>query len=223
MEKNGYKVTYLPVDKYGLVSLGDLKNAITEKTVLVSIMHANNETGTIQPLKELAKICKEKDVFFHTDAVQSFGKFVIDVDEIGIDLLSLSAHKIYGPKGVGALYLRKAVKILPLSHGGHHERNLRAGTENVAGIVGLSKAVELSATDMERKSRNLTALRDRLYNGIRNSLEDVYLNGHPTQKLPGTLNLSFRYIEGESIMLNLDLAGIYVSTGSACTSGTLEP
>lgn len=223
MEKNGFKVTYLPVDKYGMVSAGDLKKAITDKTVLVSIMHANNETGTVQPIKELAEICREKRVLFHTDAVQSFGKLAIDVNEMQVDLLSLSAHKIYGPKGIGALYIRKGVKITPLSHGGHHERKLRAGTENVAGIVGLGKAVELAAADRENKNKRLAALRDRLYKGITESLGDVSLNGHPTERLPGTLNLSFRYIEGESIMLNLDLQGVCVSTGSACTSGTLEP
>ncbi len=223
MEKNGYKVTYLPVDKFGMVSTEDLKKAITDKTVLISIMHANNETGTIQPIKELAKIAKEKKILFHTDAVQSFGKLDIDVDNIGVDLLSVSAHKIYGPKGVGALYLRKGVKIIPLSHGGHHERNLRAGTENVPGIVGFGKAVELASGDRKEKNRHLSALRDRLHNGLTKAIADVYLNGHPTERLPNTANLSFKYIEGESIMLNLDFKGICVSTGSACTSGTLEP
>ena len=223
MEENGFKVTFLGVDKYGVVSPDDLKEAITDKTVLVSIMHANNETGTIQPIKDLAKICKDKGVLFHADAVQSFGKLDIDVEKMGVDMLSLSAHKIYGPKGIGALYLRKGAKITPLSHGGHHERNLRAGTENVAGIVGLGKAAELSFTNREAKNRRLISLRDNLHNGIKNSIEDVYLNGHPTQRLPGTVNLSFQYVEGESIMLNLDLTGICVSTGSACTSGTLEP
>jgi cysteine desulfurase len=223
LEKEGVKVTYLAVDKYGMASPEDLKKAITDKTVLVTIMHANNEVGTVNPIKELAGVCKEKKVLFHTDAVQSFGKLDIDVEAMQIDLLSLSAHKIYGPKGVGALYIRKGVKIIPLSHGGHHERNLRAGTENVAGIVGLGKAVELAAIDRPAKNKRLAALRDRLYDGLKKSIDDIYLNGHPSQRLPGTVNISFRFIEGESIMLNLDLAGICVSTGSACTSGTLEP
>ena len=223
LEKNGFKVTYLAVDKYGMVSPDDLKKAITDKTALVSIMHANNEVGTVNPIRELARISREKKILFHTDAVQSFGKLDIDVDDMQIDLLSLSAHKIYGPKGAGALYIRKGVKITPLTHGGHHERNLRAGTENVAGIVGLGKAVELSAADRAAKNKRLAALRDRLHDGLKKSIEDIYLNGHPTERLPGTANISFRFIEGESIMLNLDLAGICVSTGSACTSGTLEP
>jgi cysteine desulfurase len=223
LEKNGFKVTYLPVDKYGVVSPSDLQKAITDKTILVTIMHANNETGTVQPIKELGKIARDSKVLFHTDAVQSFGKLDIDVNDMNIDLLSLSAHKIYGPKGVGAMYIKKGVKITPLMHGGHHERNLRPGTENVPGIVGLAKATELSFVDREKKNKDLKGLRDRLHNGITKSIEDVYLNGHPTNRLPGTLNLSFKYIEGESIMLNLDFQGVCVSTGSACTSGTLEP
>ena len=223
LEKNGFKVTYLPVDKYGVVSPADLQKAITDKTILVTIMHANNETGTINPIKELGKIARDSKVLFHTDAVQSFGKLDIDVNDMNIDLLSLSAHKIYGPKGVGALYIKKGVKITPLMHGGHHERNLRPGTENVPGIVGLGKATELSFIDREKKNKELTNLRNRLHNSITKSIEEVFLNGHPINRLPGSLNLSFRYIEGESIMLNLDLQGICVSTGSACTSGTLEP
>jgi len=223
MEKNGFTVTYLPVNKYGMVLPDDLKNAITEKTVLVTIMHANNETGTINPIKELAAIAKEKKVLFHTDAVQSFGKLDTDAGNLGVDLLSVSAHKIHGPKGVGALYVKKGVKITPLTHGGHHERKLRAGTENVPGIIGFAKAAELVSVDRENKNQALTNLRNRLHNGISEKINNVYLNGHPTQRLPGTLNLSFRYIEGESIMLNLDMQGVCVSTGSACTSGTLEP
>ncbi|PIV12210.1 MAG: cysteine desulfurase NifS [Candidatus Omnitrophica bacterium CG12_big_fil_rev_8_21_14_0_65_43_15] len=223
MEKNGFTVTYLPVNKYGMVLPDDLKNAITEKTVLVTIMHANNETGTINPIKELAAIAKEKKILFHTDAVQSFGKLDTDAGNLGVDLLSVSAHKIHGPKGVGALYVKKGVKITPLTHGGHHERKLRAGTENVPGIIGFAKAAELISVDRENKNQALTNLRNRLHNGISEKINNVYLNGHPTQRLPGTLNLSFRYIEGESIMLNLDMQGVCVSTGSACTSGTLEP
>jgi len=223
MEKNGFTVTYLPVNKYGMVLPDDLKNAIKEKTVLVTIMHANNETGTINPIKELAAIAKEKKILFHTDAVQSFGKLDTDAGNLGVDLLSVSAHKIHGPKGVGALYVKKGVKITPLTHGGHHERKLRAGTENVPGIIGFAKAAELISVDRENKNQALTNLRNRLHNGISEKINNVYLNGHPTQRLPGTLNLSFRYIEGESIMLNLDMQGVCVSTGSACTSGTLEP
>jgi len=223
MEKNGYKVTYLPVDKDGIVSAQDLKKAITAKTVLISIMQANNETGSIQPIKEFAEIAKENKILFHTDAVQSFAKLDIDVQQLPVDLVSVSAHKIYGPKGIGALYIKKGVKITQLSHGGHHERGLRAGTENVPGIVGFAKAVELAAEDRKGKNNRLVELRDRLHKGITKSIEEVYLNGHSQQRLPGTLNLGFRYIEGESIMLNLDLLGICVSTGSACTSGTLEP
>lgn len=223
LEKNGCKVTYIGVDKYGIVSPDALKKAITDKTVLITIMHANNETGTINPIKELAKIAKENKILFHTDAVQSFGKLDIDVNDIPIDMLSVSGHKIYGPKGIGALYIRKGVKITPLAHGGHHEHNLRAGTENVPGIVGFAKAVELAGADRAKKNKALTALRDRLHKGLTKDIEDVYLNGHLTERLPGSLNLSFRYIEGESIMLNLDMQGVCVSTGSACTSGTLEP
>lgn len=223
MEKNGFKVTYLGVDKCGMVSPDDLKKAITDKTVLITIMHANNETGTIQPIKEFALIAKENKILFHTDAVQSFAKLDIDVNDISIDLLSASAHKIYGPKGIGILYIRKGVKIIPLSHGGHHERGLRAGTENVPGIVGFAKAVELASVDRDKKNKSLLNLRDRLHKNITKQIEDVYLNGHLTQRLPGSLNLSFKYIEGESIMLNLDIQGVCVSTGSACTSGTLEP
>jgi len=223
LEKNGCKVTYLGVDKYGMVSPVDVKKAITDKTVLITIMHANNETGTINPIKEIGQIAKENKIIFHTDTVQSFGKLNVDVNEMNIDLLSISAHKIHGPKGVGALYIRKGVKITPFSHGGHHERSLRAGTENVPGIVGFAKAVELITTNRDKKNKALSALRDRLHNGITKAIEDVYLNGHQTQRLPGTVNLSFKFIEGESIMLNLDMQGICVSTGSACTSGTLEP
>jgi len=223
LEIEGFEVTYLPVDKHGLVSPDMLKKAIKKDTCLVSIMHANNEIGTIQPIKELAAIAKAAGVVFHTDAVQTFGKLPIDVEQVGADLLSVSSHKIYGPKGIGALYVRKGIKMIPLVHGGHHERKLRAGTENVAGIVGFGKAVQLAEQDTKAKADKLTALRDKLHKGITEAIKDVYLNGHPTQRLPNTINLSFKFIEGESIMLNLDLKGICVSTGSACTSGTLDP
>ena len=217
LAKNGYEVTYLPVDEYGLVDVEALKGAIRKDTILISIMFANNEVGTVEPVKEIAEITREKGILFHTDAVQALGKIEVDVEEMGVSLLSVSAHKIYGPKGVGALYMSKKAKLTPLLHGGHHERNLRAGTENVAGIVGLGKAVELASTEREAKNKRLAALRDRLHSGITKSIEDIYLNGHSTERLPGALNLSFRYIEGESIMLNLDMQGVCVSTGSACT------
>lgn len=222
LETQGFSVTYLNVDKFGLVSPDDLKNAITDKTILVTIMHANNEVGTIEPIKELARLARERGIYFHTDAVQAFGKIAIDVEDLGVDLLSISAHKIHGPKGVGALYIRKGVKISSIIHGGHHERNLRAGTENVAGIVGFGKAAEL-AKEHFAKNEDIRILRDKLHNGLINNIERVYLNGHPTQRLSNTLNLSFEYIEGESLILNLDLKGVCIATGSACTSGSLEP
>ena len=186
-------------------------------------MQANNEVGTIQPIAEIGKIAKKAGVYFHTDAVQSFGKIAVDVEDLNVDLLSVSGHKLYGPKGVGALYIRKGVKMLPLQHGGHHERRLRAGTENVPGIVGLAKAVELIKKDYKKEAKRLIALRDRLYKGLQKNITDIQLNGHPGQRLPNNLNISFKYIEGESLTLNLDLKHICVATGSACTSGSLEP
>ncbi len=223
LEKQGFRVTYLPVDEYGLVNPDEVAQAITDRTVLVSVMFANNEVGTIQPVAEIAQVCREKGVYFHTDAVQVVGKLPIDVVKLGVDLLSLSAHKFYGPKGVGALYVRKGVKIDPLLHGGHQERGRRAATENVAGIVGLGKAIELRLGEMEVEAKRLTTLRERLYTGLVARVDHVYLNGHPTQRLPGTLNVCFEYIEGEGIIMGLDLAGVAVSSGSACTSATLSP
>ncbi len=222
LEKQGFRVTYLPVDKYGTVNPNDVAQAITEQTVLVSVMFANNEVGTIQPIAEIGKMCRERGVCFHTDAVQAVGKLPIDVNELGIDLLSLSAHKFYGPKGVGALYARRGVKMDPLLHGGHQERGRRAATENVAGIVGLGKAIELRLEEMESEAERLAALRDRLCDGISELIESVHLNGHPTDRLPGTLDMGFEYIEGEGIIMGLDLAGVAVSSGSACTSASLE-
>ncbi len=222
LEKQGFRVTYLPVDKYGTVNPNDVARAITEQTVLVSVMFANNEVGTIQPIAEIGKMCRERGVCFHTDAVQAVGKLPIDVNELGIDLLSLSAHKFYGPKGVGALYARRGVKMDPLLHGGHQERGRRAATENVAGIVGLGKAIELRLEEMESEAERLAALRDRLCDGISELIESVHLNGHPTDRLPGTLDMGFEYIEGEGIIMGLDLAGVAVSSGSACTSASLE-
>jgi cysteine desulfurase len=223
LEKNGYNVTYLPVDADGLISIDDLKNAITDKTILVSIMMANNEIGTIQPIAEIGRLCREKGVYFHTDAVQAAGNIPIDVKEMSIDLLSLSAHKFYGPKGVGALYIRKGVKIHSLVHGGGQERKRRAGTENVPGIVGLGKALELADKDLQEHMRTLRLLRDRLINGLIESIPYTKLNGHPEKRLPGNVNLCFRFIEGESLLLLLDEKGVCASSGSACTSGSLDP
>lgn len=221
--KNGYEVTYLPVDEYGTIDIDELKNTIRADTILISIIFANNEVGTIQPIEEIAEIAYEKGILFHTDAVQAVGKIPIDVEKMGIGLLSMSAHKIYGPKGVGALYINKKANITSFIHGGHHERNRRAGTENVPGIVGFGKACELAQRDMGKELTRLTALRDRLWNGIARNVKDVKMNGHPTKRLPNTLNVSFKYVEGESIILNLDLKEIATSSGSACTSGSLEP
>ncbi len=213
LEKQGFRVTYLPVDEYGVVHPDDVTQAITDRTLLVSVMFANNEVGTIQPIAEIAQVCRERGVYFHTDAVQAVGKLPIDV----------AAHKFYGPKGVGALVVRRGVKIDPLLHGGHQEWGLRAATENVAGIVGLGKALELRLGEMAAEAERLTALRERLYAGITARIGHVYLNGHPTRRLPGTLNLCFDYIEGEAIIMGLDMAGVAVSSGSACTSASLEP
>ncbi len=223
LEKMGFKITYLPVDKYGMVNPADVRNAITDKTILVSIMHANNEVGTVQPIGEIGKITREKGVYLHTDAVQSVGKIKTNVEELKVDLLSMSAHKFYGPKGVGALYIRKGVKLMPYQHGGQHERRMRAGTENVPGIVGMGKAIELAMQDMEEKTKRIRNLAEYLYRGLMERLDHVHLNGHPTERIPGTLNLGFEFVEGEGLILNFDMKGIYASTGSACTSGSLEP
>lgn len=222
LEKEGYKITYLGVDKYGVISLDELRKAITDKTILITIMYANNEIGTIEPIEEIGKIAKEKNIYFHTDAVQAVGKLAFSVKDMNIDLLSMSAHKIYGPKGMGALYMKKGTKITPQMHGGHHEMNKRAGTENVAGIVGLGRAAELAKKEIIEEGK-IKDLRDYLHKGVTSKINDVKLNGHPEKRLPNTLNLSFTYLEGESIILNLDMEGVAVSTGSACTSGTLEP
>jgi cysteine desulfurase len=223
LAKNGFEITYLPVDEYGFINIKDLENAITDKTILVSIMFANNEIGTIEPIKEIGALCRSKKVLFHTDAVQAVGHISVDVKEMNIDLLSLAAHKFYGPKGVGALYVRKGIKVENLVHGGGQERNKRAGTENVAGIVGLGKALELATQNMEASNKKLVYLRDRLINGL---LEIPYskLNGPRSEnRLPGNSNICFNFIEGESILLLLDADGIAGSSGSACTSGSLDP
>ena len=223
LEKRGFKVTYLSVDKDGLVSCDDLKKVITDKTILVSIMHANNEIGTLQPIARLAKIAKEKGIYFHTDAVQTVGHIPVNVDELNLDLLSLSAHKFYGPKGVGALYIRKGTHLETFMRGGDQERGRRASTHNTTGIVGLGKAIELCQKKIESEIRFQSALRDRLIREIPARIPEVRLNGHPLRRLPNNVNFSIKYIEGESMLLSLDMLGIACSTGSACTSSSLEP
>ncbi|BDZ71224.1 cysteine desulfurase NifS [Methanobacterium petrolearium] len=223
LEKNGYRVTYLPVGKEGIVKLADIQEAITDETILITIMHANNEIGTIQPIAEIGKLAKEKGIIFHTDAVQSIGKIKVNVDELNVDLLSISAHKLYGPKGIGALYIRKGVRIDPLLHGGGHERGIRPGTENIAGIVGLGKACQIAEENLDSNIKYITSLRDRLIEGVLDSIEASYLNGHRTKRLPNNANFRFSSIEGESLVLQLDAKGIDASTGSACSSKKLEP
>ncbi|MBN1872089.1 MAG: cysteine desulfurase NifS [Candidatus Omnitrophica bacterium] len=223
LEQEGYKVTYIPVDEYGIIDLGALKQAIRDDTILISVMYANNEIGTIQPVEEIAAIAREAGVVFHSDAVQALGKIDLDAEKTGASLLSLSSHKIYGPKGVGALYLGKGSRITPLIHGGHHEKNRRAGTENVPGIAGFGKACDLAGERMEEDNKRLRFLRDRLWDGIKRDIRDVRLNGHPEKRLPNTLNISIKDVDAESLLYNLDLKGIAASGGSACTSGSLEP
>jgi len=222
LEKQGFRVTYLPVDKYGLIDSEDVKKAITNKTILVSIMHANNEIGTIEPIKEISKVVKKAEVCFHTDSVQTTGHIPIDVNDLGVDMLSMSGHKFYGPNGVGALYLRKGTRIVNLIDGGAQEKNRRAGTENVAGVVGLGKAAELAEERLTQgKEKGIVRLRDKLIKGIMDKIENVRLNGHPTKRLPGNANFCFEFIEGESMLLSLDMEGVAASSGSACTSGSL--
>jgi len=223
LETRGLRITYLPVDEYGLVNPDDVKRAITDKTILISIMHANNEMGTIEPITEIGKVAREAGVYFHTDAVQTVGHIPVDVNELGIDLLSMSAHKLCGPKGVGALYVRKGTKLTPFMHGGEQERRRRASTENVPGIVGFGKAVELAQQEMGGEVERLTCLRDNLIKGLLERIDHIHLNGHPLKKLPNNVNVSVDYVEGESMVLNLDLEGICASTGSACSSSSLEP
>jgi len=223
LEKQGYRVTYLPVDEFGRVEPASVEEAITDKTILVSVMAANNEIGTIQPIKSIAEIAHDHGVPVHTDAVQAIGAMPIDVDALGIDLLSLSAHKFGGPKGTGALYIRRGTRVTMFMDGGAQERGRRAGTENVPGIVGLGKAIELATADIPGHAARLTAMRDRLIRGILESIPDTRLNGHPTERLANNVNVAFRYVEGESILLSLDALGVAASTGSACTSASLEP
>ena len=223
LQSLGAEVTLLPVDGEGLVDPEDVRRALTPRTALVSVMHANNEIGTVAPLAEIAAITREAGVPLHTDAVQSVGALEIDFGALGADLISLAAHKFYGPKGVGALIVRRGVRLRPLIHGGGQERGRRAGTENVAGIVGMARALELARSDVPREASRLSALRDRLIRSLFAAVPDVVLNGHPTRRLPNNANLAFDGVEGETILLNLDLAGVCASAGSACTAGSLEP
>jgi len=223
LETTGFRVTFLPVDEYGMVDPDEVRRAITNKTVLISVMHANNEIGTIQPLVEIAKIARETGVYFHTDAVQTVGHIPINVDELGVDMLSMSAHKLYGPKGVGAIYIRKGTKLVSFMHGGEQERGRRASTQNVPGIVGLRKAVDIARKEMNEEAEQVRYLRDKLIDGLLTQIEHTCLNGHPTKRLPNNVNVSISFAEGESMCLNLDLEGICVSTGSACTSSITEP
>ena len=223
LEEQGVEVTYLGVNEYGRISVEELAKSIRKDTILVSIMYANNEVGTIQPIKKIADICREKRVCFHSDAVQAVGRVNVDVKALGLDLLSLSGHKFYGPKGVGALYVKKGVKVTPLLHGGGHERGRRSGTENVAGIVGLGEAARLAKIEIESEAKRIKPLRDKLENGILKSILEVKVNGDPDNRMFNTLNVCIKHIEGEGILINLDFEGICASSGSACTSGSLEP
>ncbi len=223
LAKTGFDVTYLDVDAEGMIDLAALEAAITDKTILITIMYANNETGVIFPIPEIAEIAKKRGVTFHTDAVQAAGKLPIDLKTLNVDLLTISAHKLYGPKGMGALFARRGVRLTPLIHGGHHERNRRGGTENVAGIVGFGKACEIAVKDMAEEVAHLTALRDRLEKGMAERVPHIKVNGKVDRRLPNTSNISYEFVEGESLLLNLDMKGIAASSGSACTSGSLEP
>jgi len=222
LEKMGFEVTYLPVSKDGLVDPENVKKAITDKTILISIMHASNEIGTIQPIKEIGKIAREKKIYFHSDAVQTFGHIHINIDELNVDMLSISAHKLCGPKGIGVLYVRKGTKIASFIHGGGQEKKRRASTENVPAIVGFGKAVEIAKKTMDEEVKKLVILRDKLIKDILEKIDNVYLNGHPARRLPNNVNVSVESIEGESMLLSLDMEGIAASTGSACTSASLE-
>ena len=223
LQKQGFEITYIPVDKQGMVDPERLKDAITDKTILISVMYANGEIGTIQPIKEIGKIAHENQIYFHVDAVAAAGKVPINVEEENIDLLSISSNDMYGPKGMGALYIKKGTRIQPVIQGGGQERGLRSGTENIPGIVGMGKAAEIAQKEMEGEGKRLSQLRDKLIKGVLDTIKRSYLNGHPTKRLPNNANLRFSYIEGESLILGLDMLGIQVSSGSACTSKTLEP
>lgn len=223
LEKFGFETTYVPVKKNGIVDVNDIKGATREDTILISVMFANNEIGTIQPIKEIGELAKEKNIYFHTDAVQTIGNIPVDVKELNVDLLSLSAHKFHGPKGVGALYVRNGVNIDNLLHGGGQEKRRRASTENIAGIVGLGTAIEITTKNIDEKVKYLIKLREKTINGLIENIPDIIVNGDREERLPGNVNVCFKYIEGESILLHLDQYGICASSGSACTSGSLEP
>jgi len=223
LETVGFAVTYVPVDGHGMVDPDDVKRALRADTLAISIMHANSEVGTLQPVGAIGALARERGIAFHVDAVQTFGKLALDVDALGIDALSFSSHKIYGPKGVAGLWIRRGTRMVSVQHGGDHERRRRAGTENVPGIVGFGKAVEVRGRDMRDEELRVRALRDRLWEGIRSRVPEARLNGHPTERLPGTVNVCYRGVESESIVLGLDLQGVGVSAGSACTSGSIEP
>ncbi|HOK56523.1 MAG TPA: cysteine desulfurase NifS [bacterium] len=223
LSKIGYEITYAPCDKYGIIDIDFIRKAIKKETILITIMHANNEIGTIEPIEEISKIAKENDIYFHTDAVQTVGKIPVSVKKLGVDMLSISGHKFYGPKGVGAFYIKKGTKIETFINGGEQEKGKRGGTYNVPGIVGLGKAAEIAMEEMEEEIKKVKYLRDKLENGIIERIPEIVINGHPENRLYNTLNLCVKYIEGESILLNLDFEKIYASSGSACTSGSLEP
>ncbi len=222
LQKKGFEITFLPVDKYGMVDVAKIEDAIRDDTILISIMHANNEIGTIEPIEEIGEIARKNNITFHTDAVQSVGKIDVDVKKLNIDLLSMSSHKIHGPKGVGALYVRKGIRIEPIMHGGGHERGLRSSTENVAGIVGFAKACEIARNEMKKDAKKMMKLRDKIIREVL-KIEEAYLTGHPTKRLPNHASFYFKGIEGESLVLMLDAKGIATSTGSACSSKKLQP
>ncbi|MCD6557565.1 MAG: cysteine desulfurase NifS [Candidatus Aenigmarchaeota archaeon] len=223
LERQGFDVTYLPVDRYGLVDLNELEKSIRKDTILISVMHANNEIGTIEPIEDIAKIASERNIYFHTDAVQTTGKLKIDVKRLNVDMLSISSHKLFGPKGVGALFVRSGTKIDALLHGGGHERGMRSGTENVAGIVGFAEAVKIADKEREREMPRIAKMRDKLIKEILDNIPDSYLTGHPKKRLPINASFYFKFIEGESLILKLDDKGIEASTGSACSSKSLKP
>jgi len=223
LEKQGFKVTHVAVDQDGLVDPREVERAVTPETILISVMHANNEVGTIQPIAEISRVARSRGIYFHTDAVQTVGHIPAKVDDLGVDLLAISAHKLYGPKGVGVLYVRKGTRIVPFMHGGGQERGLRATTENVPGIVGFGKAAEIAQAEMDAESRHVTRLRDKLIKGLLERIPQVRLNGHPTKRLPNNVNISIASVEGESLAVSLDLEGIAVSTGSACSAEAMEP
>ncbi|OEH86930.1 cysteine desulfurase NifS [Desulfuribacillus stibiiarsenatis] len=223
LEKEGFEVTYLPVDEHGILAVQSVQDALRDDTILVTIMHANNEIGSVQPIAEIGQLLKNHPAVFHTDAVQTVGKLAVDVNELAVDLLAISAHKIYGPKGVGALYVRKGIRVEPLMIGGGQERKIRPSTENLAGIVGLAVAIDLAVSELATESKRLEGLRDKLIHELLTKVPETKLNGHPVHRLPHNANISFEYIEGESLILSMDMKGIAVSSGSACTSGSLDP